>query len=153
MNFRQSISLWSNHEPSAWKCIWCGGLPRLLFLINEPLYPCQISHTTTANNNKKKMQMFCEKGILQPLRLPGLHGLFRIHDGIFWFWLVYRLYGHLFSPRWILCLPTRFCGSRPIKEKISQRLAITVHRAVVFMFQNGLFINSYWSSLTPMYNI
>lgn len=132
------------HEPSAWKCIWCRGLSRLLFLINEPLYACQISHTT-ANNNNKKMRMFSEKGILQRLRLPGLRGLFRIHDGIFWFWLIHRMYGHLFFPRWIPCLPTRFCRSRPIKEKISQRLAIIARRAVVFMFQNGLFINSYWS--------
>lgn len=150
MNFRQSISLWSNHEPSAWKCIWCGGLPRLLFLINEPLYACQISHHC---EQQQKNANVLRKGNSTTVEVARFA---RPVSDSWWNILVLACLQTVwpsFFPRWISCLPTRFCGSRPIKEKISQRLAITMHRTVVFMFQNGLFINSYWSILTPMCDI
>lgn len=46
-------------------------------------------------------------------------------------------------------LPTRFCSSRPVQEKISKdfQLAITAHRAVV-LFKNVNSVNHYlgWSN-------
>lgn len=88
-----------SHLPPHMKLYLMWGLPRLLFLINEPLYACQISHTTTVNNSKKKknanVPQFCVKGTLQ--LLPGFQGLFQIHERIFCiFWLIYRLYGFFF---------------------------------------------------------
>lgn len=99
-----------------------------------------MSHTTSVNK-KKKIQMFPTSVKRELYDCWGC----QVCTACFTFMKEYSGFGS--STDWMAVfsfflagpcfLPTRFCSSGPIQEKISKdfQVAITVHRAVVLMFK------------------